>query len=213
MNFLAHCGLAHDAARVWSSSDAERRGLLAGAVIGDFIKGPIPADWPTPLRAGARLHRKVDALSNVNPGIRDNCNRFPSTLRRFAPIFVDMLADHCLTLNWQTYYDMSITDFSRECYAAIDEYSVYLSPQAEQFCAYMTDVDLLANYDEWHHVARGLKSVLRRLNREQLFAEVEAASVSAMPGSHLDFRNYYPQLRDAWQNWDAFVVIAAPQNS
>jgi acyl carrier protein phosphodiesterase len=212
MNFLAHCGLAEDAARAWQVEPHERRGLLAGAVIGDFVKGPIPTAWPRALQAGARLHRKVDALSNVHPGIRQNCNRYPDHLRRFAPIFVDMLADHTLALSWQEYYEVPAQHFSIECYAAIAAYQQYLTPAAATFFDYMRDVDLLANYDHWPHIARGLKSVLRRLNKPDWFAQVEHASLAIVTDSHNDFHGYYPELQAAWLEWDAFEAIAAPQN-
>lgn len=213
MNFLAHCGLAHDAALTWQCSKEQRRGLLAGAVIGDFVKGPIPAHWPTPLRAGARLHRKIDALSNNNAHIRQNCNRYPAHLRRLAPIFVDMLADHCLSLNWSEYYQLEVAEFSTECYAAIDAYADFLNPQAARFVGYMHEVDLLANYDDWAHVARGLKSVLRRLQREHWFADVQQSSLAIVPDSQTDFAAFYPELQSAWREWDAFSAIAAPQSS
>ncbi len=212
MNFLAHCGLAHDATLAWDVDSSTRKGLLAGAVIGDFVKGPIPARWPKALQAGARLHRKVDALSNVHPGVRQNCNRYPSHLRRFAPIFVDVLADHTLALTWSEYYEFPVETFSTECYDAIAAYQHYLSPQAQQFFAYMRDVNLLANYGHWHHVARGLKSVLRRLDRTHWFAEVERASLAVVADSHGDFKGYFPELRNTWSQWDAFEVIAAQQN-
>jgi len=207
MNFLAHCSLAHDAAVVYACDEQHRRGLLAGAVIGDFVKGPIPARWPLELRAGARLHRKVDALSNQHPGIRQHCDDFPAHLRRFAPIFVDMLADHCLASRWPEYYETTPRDFSAECYAAIQSYAEYLSPEAQRFFSYMQQVDLLANYHEWWHVARGLKSVLRRLRREQWAAEVEQTSLALVDNSHEHFGGYFPELRDAWQNWDVFAVL------
>jgi acyl carrier protein phosphodiesterase len=212
MNFLAHCTLAHDAALTWQCDSAERQGLLAGAIIGDFVKGRLPEHWPAPLLAGARLHRKVDALSNINPGIRNNCDRYPAHLRRFAPIFVDILADHCLTLGWHRYYDMTVQTFSADCYAAIARYESFMSDDALRFFTYMRDADLLANYDEWTHIARGFKSVLRRLRREHWFDEVEATSMAIVPGAHTDFEIYYPQLRAAWSSWDAFQVIAAPRN-
>jgi acyl carrier protein phosphodiesterase len=212
MNFLAHCSLAHDAAQTWQCDPEQRAGLLAGAVIGDFVKGQLPQAWPHALRAGARLHRKVDALSNINPGIRKNCDRYPAHLRRFAPIFVDMLADHCLALNWQNYYDMDPQVFSADCYGAIASYQEYLTPEANRFFTYMRDVDLLANYDEWSNVARGLKSVLRRLRRDHWFEEVEQASLATVPGTHADFTGYYPELQQAWTDWNAFTVTAAPRN-
>ena len=212
MNFLAHCSLAHDAALIWQCDHDQRSGLLAGAVIGDFVKGQLPQQWPHALRAGARLHRKVDALSNINSGIRQNCDRYPAHMRRFAPIFVDMLADHCLALNWQSYYDMELQTFSEDCYRAIADYEEYLTPEAHRFFTYMRDVDLLANYDEWSNVARGLKSVLRRLQRDHLFEEVEQASLATVPGTHSDFTQYYPELQQAWADWNAFTVTAAPQS-
>ena len=212
MNFLAHCSLAHDAALTWQCGAEERQGLLAGAVIGDFVKGRLPRDWPVALQAGARLHRKVDALSNLNPGIRQNCDRFPQHMRRFAPIFVDMLADHCLALTWQDYYDMSPEAFSTECYDAISRFDAYLSADARRFFNYMLEADLLASYHQWPHIARGLKSVLRRLRREPWFTEVEQASLAMVPDTRADFRSYFPELRGAWQSWDAFEAIAAPQS-
>lgn len=207
MNFLAHCGLADDAARCWDCDAQTRRGLLAGAVIGDFVKGPIPSHWPLELRAGARLHRKVDALSNQHPGIRQHCDDFPAHLRRFAPIFVDMLADHCLATRWSEYYETRPSAFSAQCYAAIHSYGDYLSDDAQRFFVYMQEVDLLANYHEWWHVARGLKSVLRRLQREQWAEEVEQTSLALVTPSYQHFSGYFPELRAAWQTWDVFTVL------
>jgi acyl carrier protein phosphodiesterase len=206
VNFLAHCALAHDAALAWDCSQQERDGLLAGAVLGDFVKGRIPAQWPIALQAGTRLHRKIDALSNINPSIRDNCNRFPAHLRRFAPIFVDMLADHCLSQCWDNYYEADLPVFTQECYRAIDHYAPQLEISPERFLTYMKDVDLLANYHHWPHVSRGLESVLRRLNRTEILADVEHHSHRLIEPSLADFDIYFPQLRAAWQEWNAFTA-------
>lgn len=206
MNFLAHCALAADAAETWSCTPEQREGLLAGAVLGDFVKGYIPSDWPLPLQAGTRLHRKVDALSNRNPAIRDTCNRFPTHLRRYAPIFVDMLADHCLSHSWDDYYNDDLDAFTDECYQAIDVYAVYVSGRADRFLDYMKDVDLLANYHQWTHISRGLASVLRRLDRAHLLDDVDRHSYALVTQSQQDFEQYFPQLRSAWDDWNAFSV-------
>ncbi|MEE4282108.1 MAG: ACP phosphodiesterase [Pseudomonadales bacterium] len=206
MNFLAHCALAADAAETWSCTPEQREGLLAGAVLGDFVKGYIPTDWPLPLQAGTRLHRKVDALSNRNPAIRTTCNRFPAHLRRYAPIFVDMLADHCLSHSWDDYYDHDLDAFTDECYHAIDVYAMHLSGNADRFLDYMKEVDLLANYHQWPHITRGLASVLRRLDRAHWLEDVDSHSYALVADSQEDFAQYFPQLRSAWQSWNAFSV-------
>ncbi len=206
MNFLAHCALAADAADAWQCTPEQREGLLAGAVLGDFVKGYIPTEWPLPLQAGTRLHRKVDALSNRNPAIRNNCDRFPAHLRRFAPIFVDMLADHCLSQSWSEYYEEDLSVFTGECYQAIDVYAGHVSGNADRFLDYMKEVDLLANYHQWPHISRGLASVLRRLDRAHWLDDVNYHSYALVPASQQDFEQYFPQLRGALQHWNAFRV-------
>ena len=49
INYLAHLYLSGD-------SPGER----AGALLGDFVKGPVLSDWPTDVAFGIRLHRRVD---------------------------------------------------------------------------------------------------------------------------------------------------------
>ncbi len=212
MNFLAHCSLAHDAAEAWDCNQEERLGLLAGAVIGDFVKGRIPTNWPVALQAGARLHRKVDALSNTHPNIRASAAAYPDQLRRFAPIFIDMLADHSLACTWDDYYDMPLSEFSTQCYTAISQHQRQLPLQGQRFVRYMVQQDLLASYDQWPHIAQGLQSVLRRLRRPDWFEEVERASRAVLETHHSHFSDYYPDLRNAWQTWNAFDAIAVQQN-
>ncbi len=212
MNFLAHCALATDAADAWHVQPAAADGLLAGAVIGDFVKGRINSAWPAALQAGVCLHRKVDAVSNQHAGIKTCSRRFPAELRRLAPIFVDILADYHLTLRWHDYYAEPLTDFSRRCYASLQRHQPYMTANAKRFLDYMLETDLLSRYDNWENVERGLRSVLRRLGRQAMQQEVSRACSALREDSGADFAAFYPDLRTRWQGWNAFDVIAAPQN-
>ena len=192
MNFLAHCALAEFAGP--SGNDTLRTGLLAGAVLGDFVKGTVPEHWPEPLIAGVRLHRRIDAASNRNVHIRATNQLFPQALRRYAPIFTDLLADHWLSLKWSAHHAEPLPAFSVACYAAIDEHRQHLPAAGEKFYAYMKQEDLLASYGAWHHVERGMRSVLRRLGRLDLedAAREGMQAVLAESGAHFDV--YYPEL-------------------
>ena len=75
MNFLAHCALA--------GADED---LIVGSFLGDFVKGPISTDLPTGVQRGVRLHRRIDAYSNMQADIRVSVERFPAELRRIAPV-------------------------------------------------------------------------------------------------------------------------------
>ncbi|MEM7079056.1 MAG: ACP phosphodiesterase [Pseudomonadota bacterium] len=199
MNFLAHCALADDHARHWDYDLASRSGLLAGAIFGDFIKGRVPGAWPLALQRGARLHRRIDALSNRDPDIRTTCERFPTHLRRVAPILVDILADYHLTRHWATYADEALTTFSQRVYRSLQDQASYMPSRAQRFVAYMTDADLLAHYDEWLHLDRAVDSVVRRLPARLDLEpeELHAALRAIAPASTADFHGYYASLQQA----------------
>jgi len=213
VNFLAHCALAQDAADTWHCTEQERAGLIAGGVLGDFVKGPIQQNWPVELRAGVQLHRKVDALSNRDPYVRACSNRFPAELRRLAPIFVDLLTDYHLTRHWQQFYSQPLRQFSAQCYVDLANYQQYLTGPGLQFLQYMQDTDLLSSYHQWPTVQKGVKSVLRRLQRPELMPQVDAACRSLPPEAETEMLALYANLQTAWQQWNAFSVISAQQNS
>ncbi len=201
MNYLAHCAIADVAARHNNHDPQTRAALIAGGFIGDFVKGAVPADWPLPLQTGVRLHRAVDAESNRNVLLKPSFERLPSSQRRFAPIFVDILADHCLALHWDSYMSMSIQQFSSQCYDAINEHSSLMSGAGQKMYSYMRDVDLLASYSDWYHVERGIRSVARRLQRPQLATAALSAAAENMTGLEQDFAAYYPQLCQHACSW------------
>ncbi|MEZ7818400.1 MAG: acyl carrier protein phosphodiesterase [Candidatus Azotimanducaceae bacterium] len=201
MNFLAHCVLADHAAERWQVDRETRQGLLAGAVIADFSKGPVNPTWPQALQAGVRLHRRIDAFSNTQHAIKTTCERFPPEYRRYAPIFVDLLADYFLSISWDHLHSESKTIFSAKCYAALTEYDGFLPAHGQRFLQYAQQRDLFANYDQWENIQRGLGSVLQRLNKEAWFADVDACAASLRESALPDFLLYYAELEQQLSSW------------
>lgn len=56
MNFLAHALLSGNA-------EADR----VGGLMGDFVKGPLPAGLPPDLASGVALHRAIDSFADRHP--------------------------------------------------------------------------------------------------------------------------------------------------
>ena len=195
MNFLAHCLIGARA------TQAEDPALVAGGFLGDFIKGPVPADLPADLALGVRLHRRIDAYSNQHPGVRSSCERFPKSLRRMAPIFVDIIADHCLARHWSAFSDEPIGDFTRRTYQQIAGHSSWLSARGERFFAYMSEEDLLASYLHPEVMHQGLRSITRRLNREHLNSDLHATTVAELTRLEEDFLGYFPDMLNHAREW------------
>jgi acyl carrier protein phosphodiesterase len=192
VNFLAHCVLGALA------SESRNEGLIAGGILGDLWKGVIPAHWPPEIRAGVRLHRRVDAVSNQHPGIRRSCERFPADLRRLAPVFVDIHADLALTGFWNTHVAEPQTDFIQRCNGVISnwrEWGLELSPAAAHFLDFIIERDLLTAYGTWEGVGLCMEGVARRLRKPELprlaLSTCQDLSVSLCN----DFNSYFPDLQ------------------
>ncbi|MCP5181434.1 MAG: DUF479 domain-containing protein [Pseudomonadales bacterium] len=191
MNFLAHCALAELA------TEASGHGLIAGGILGDLWKGPLPAHWETETLLGVRLHRRIDAVSNRHPAIRRSCERFPPNLRRLAPVLVDIHADIALVAHWRDWFDIDVDAFAARCYQSLEQAlpgSPGLSESALRFLEYLRREDLLSAYGTWDGVRLCLRGVGRRLGDPTF--DTQALPACQALSAHLldDFRAYFPDL-------------------
>ena len=217
MNFLAHTALAYDASICWKASHNQRKGLLAGAILGDFVKGRINPNWPESIQHGVWLHRKLDAASNRNPNVGIVSRRYAEDLRRYAPIFIDLLADYHLSHHWHTYHDRDIELLCEEVYLALAHYETLFSADGKRFCNYMVETNLLANYQQWSAIARGIRSVVRRLNARARgpnldIEHVELINKQVLHNSESELLKLYADLQSELPEWNVLQPNVAPQN-
>jgi acyl carrier protein phosphodiesterase len=207
VNFLAHCLIADKA------TDEELPELVAGGFLGDFIKGTVPTALPWSLALGVRLHRRIDAFSNQLPGITRSCDRFPKPLRRLAPAFVDVIADHCLARHWHNFSDEPLESFSARAYGEIGNQHVWLSANGKRFFDYMRDVDLLSGYREAGVMHRGLTSITRRIDQQHLDGELAQTVDELLDRLEQDFLDYFPELLQHGRTWVTPQLGSAAEHS
>lgn len=184
MNFLAHCLLA------WPG-----QGWVAGGVLGDFVKGSVPGTMPPELRAGIRLHRRIDSFANRLAAMKPGIARFDAGLRRAAPVLLDIVADHCLALTWRRYSDLPLADFTPRVYDALRRFDACVPAAGRPFIERMIDTDLLARYGDPAVRDRALQYVLSRLrltHLRPLLAQILDARLAAFVE---DFHVYFPELQ------------------
>ena len=184
MNFLAHCLLA------WPG-----QGWIAGGVLGDFVKGRVPESLPPELRAGIRLHRRIDGFSNRLANLKPSLARFGPELRRAAPVLLDVVADHCLALTWPRYANVALADFTTEVYAALRRFDAYVPDRGRPFIARMIDTDLLARYGEPAVRDHSLQYVMSRLRLTQFNPKLASLLDAQLPAFVEDFHGYFPKLQ------------------
>ena len=190
MNFLAHCALA--------GADGD---LIVGSFLGDFVKGPVATTLPTNVQRGVRLHRRIDAYSNVQADIRTSVARFPRELRRIAPVFVDLIADHFLARDFERHHGEALADFSARTYEALDAGARWLTDDAASFRRFVEDSDMFARYRRIETVTRGFRRVAERLGMTATVEPAVAAFRARYEEFGADFERYYPDIRMHAEEW------------
>ena len=201
MNFLCHSEIALYVSEQSPSLRNQQAGMLAGAVLGDFLKGPLKETWDPSLTMGIKLHRKIDAMSNRNAVIQNACDRFPSTMRRLAPILIDIVSDYFLTEDWKTYQQVNLQTFSTKCYSALTSYEKVTDNSFSNFLKYMKKKNVLANSGNWETIENTTFTVLKRLGKESELIPILKAMEHVKPLLSQDFKNFYPPLRHSCVDW------------
>lgn len=183
MNYLAHFHLAGE--------DPE---LLAGSLLGEFLRGPVPEDWSPGLRLGVRLHRQVDAFTDAHPVTARGRGRFQPPFRRYAGILVDLFYDHCLARDWSDHLPVPLTEFARAVYARLHARRAEWPPPMQRGIDYMIAHDLLCSYRELEGIGRALRGISGRLRRANPLAAALPELERHADGLAEDFAAFFPDV-------------------
>ena len=190
MNFLAHCALART-----------HPDLMVGGFLGDFIKGRISEELPARIADGVRLHRRLDAYSAHQPEIKRSVLRLPSELRRVAPVFVDLVADHVLARRFDELEGQSLSSFAHYAYEVLEDSRHLYSDPARRFLDTMRSHDLLSAYTKPRVIERAFAHIAERLRQPDIVAPAMAALEADYLGFEADFTHYYPDLKAHTAEW------------
>lgn len=160
MNYLAHFHLAGD-----------NDGLMVGALLGDFIKGPLTAERTEPLSAhkdivlGVKLHRKIDAYVDHLPALLTLGNQLPIKLRRYKGILLDLFCDYALSHYWHQFDHRPLEQYTLSVLTRVEQYRDCFNPAADDFFGRMVQYDLLNNYQQADMLNGIIHRIGQRLNR------------------------------------------------
>ncbi|MBX6420584.1 MAG: DUF479 domain-containing protein [Nevskia sp.] len=173
MNYLAHLWLA-DRARL----------PLAGAVLGDGVRGRLEGRFAPALERSIRLHRRIDALTDAHPCVRAARVRFAPGARRYAGIVLDLIYDHALACDWPCYSAEPLADFARRAAREV-------AAASEAFLALRLAPPDAAAFERW------LWSYREEAGLERAFARVAArlSRPDALLQAARDWREHLPAAR------------------
>lgn len=190
MNYLAHALLAGE-------NPADR----LGGVIGDFVKGPLPAGLPVDLAAGVALHRAIDSYADTHPAFQRSRARVSPGRRRVAGIMVDMFYDHFLALHWARLHDQPLELFTAQVYALMGEHLTLLPRRLVVLYPYMRADDWLASYRSATVISHALDRMSARMTRTDMLTGSGAELLDSYAGYEADFLEFLPQATAFAAEW------------
>lgn len=191
MNFLAHALLSGEA-------EADR----VGGLMGDFVKGPLPAGLPPDLAAGVALHRAIDSFADRHPAFAASRARVSPGRRRVGGILVDLFYDHLLARDWADHGEGSLKAYTARLYASLDRYSAQLPPAAREIAGLMRRDDWLCSYRDVSAVGRVIdRMAVYRLRRATPLGGGIEEFLADSAGFGSDFRAFLPDAIAFASQW------------
>ena len=176
MNFLAHAWLAGE-------SPADR----LGGLMGDFVKGMLPAGLPPDVAEGVRLHRRIDVFAETHPAFQRSRARVSPERRRVAGVMVDMFYDHFLARHWDRFHGVPLEHFSAAMYALMEANGGLLPPRLAAILPRMRESDWLGSYRSADVIAMALDRMAHRLRRANPLTGSGAELFADYAGFEADF--------------------------
>lgn len=183
MNFLAHT--------LFAQGDSDR---IVGQFCGDFVRGSDLSEFPPGIQLGIRRHRRIDAFTDRHPAVRASLTVFEPPVRRFAGIVADVVFDHYLARDWDSYSDMPLHEHVEHVHSALNENRHTLPPTLQRFATFLQRENvLLGNLDY-----SGVELTLQRLAaRSERFSPIaDGADIARREETTLlnAFNTFFPEL-------------------
>lgn len=160
MNYLVHLYLSGD--------DPE---VQLGGLMGDFVKGRIPADYSEKIALGLHLHRRIDSLAQNSPYTRNSRQRLDPKFGHGRGIIVDIFYDHFLAANWRDYSSSHLTSYAADVYTLLQASHQQLPNGLQRVAPRMIKYDWLVSYQHREVVGKALQRIAQRLSRPLPLAE------------------------------------------
>ncbi len=139
--------------------------------MGDFVKGPLPADYPEKITLGLQLHRRIDSLAQISSHTRQSRQRLGPQFGHGRGIIVDIFYDHFLAANWSDYATEPLENYANKIYRLLQEHHTQLPSGLQQVALRMIEYNWLVSYRQRQVVGRALERIAQRLSRPLPLAE------------------------------------------
>ena len=147
MNYLAHIYFS-----------GKNRQVSLGNFIGDFVKGKRYEEFPSDIKEGILLHRKIDHFTDNHPIFLETVDLLRPSFGRYSGIMVDMYYDYLLASSFDRYGNgESLGGFSRNFYLSALLYYRWLPKRVKGFIFHFIRTNRLKEYSTYDGLQHSLE--------------------------------------------------------
>ena len=173
MNYLAHLHLAHLA-----------QSSLLGNIMADYVRGNPTGLYSPNVVAGIFMHRAVDRTTDTHPLVKEARTLFSADYRRVAPITLDLVWDHFLSLHWSKIEpNITLSEFIFLARKTIEPDLCHTPEKFQALNEYLWPQQWLTRYAQKAYIGKSLSGMAKRRPK-----------LSALAGSYDDFILQYTEL-------------------
>lgn len=151
MNYLAHAHLSF-----------HHPDILVGNMISDFVKGKNQYSYPLSIQKGIRLHRSIDAFTDLHPATREARQLLAPAVGAYAGAFMDIVYDHFLALDKAEFPGEDLMLFSSEVYEQLHEKKSVLPEKFAVMLPFMQKHNWLYHYQFNEGIEKSFSGLARR---------------------------------------------------
>ena len=190
MNYLVHLYLSDPTP-----------GCLLGNLMGDFVKGPLPAHYPSQVRFGLAMHRRVDTFAHASMIFRRSKSRLAPRYRYFRAVMVDVFYDHFMARRWEEFGTEPLEDFADRIYRLLEAHLAELPEGLQRVTPRMIAHNWLVSYRQQATIGRVLERLSQRLSKPNPLGEGLAELEAAYAPLEADFREFLDQAKMDLAQW------------
>lgn len=182
VNILAHLAFSGD--------DPE---IMAGNLMGDFVKGPLAGRYPPRLTLGLELHRAIDSFASGHESFTRSKRLLDPFFGHYRGVLVDIYYDHFLAAEWEHYRVEPLHSFIARARAIALGFAHFMPGRLVQLLPPMFD-EWLPSYADTAGIGRVLCRMSARVGRPNPLALGEGELLRCHRELRGDFQQFHPAL-------------------
>jgi len=183
MNYLGHLFL--------SGQESE---VIYGNFIADVIKGNQWKKYGKEVQKGIKLHRFIDSFTDNHTMVHAAKARIRPYFGLTSGIVIDMYFDHFLSLKWNDYHELELSDFTRNMMTILSDYKNEMPSYTGVLFEKMRNQDWISSYKTIDGIAFALGQMANRVKFNTQWNKAGDVLIEHYIDLEDDFRAFIPDL-------------------